>query len=92
MYDRRSVTNIKSERKIKVEQAEAKTRWAAVVNEVKQPRVRGLLLHHTPICVFQRYERCMQHLRDQDEQGMGDNTCIGTWFNYQYCLTDLYAR
>merc|ERR1712013_317260 len=36
MYNGGSVTNIKSERKIKVERAEAETSWAAMVNGVNQ--------------------------------------------------------
>ena len=55
MYDRRSVTNIKSERKIKVEQAEAKTSWVAVVNEVNQTQgPRPVVAPYSSL-----HERCM---------------------------------
>ena len=51
MYNRRSVTNIKSERKIKVEQAEAKTSWAAVVNKVNQTQgPRPVVAPYSSLC------------------------------------------
>merc|ERR1719432_194859 len=48
MYNGGSVTSIKSERKIKVERAEAETSWAAMVNGVNHPgseACRCTLLH-----------------------------------------------
>ena len=55
MYSGGSVPNIKSERKIKVEQAEAETSWAAVVNEVKQTQgPRPFVAPYSSL-----HERCM---------------------------------
>jgi len=51
MYNGGSVTNIKSERKIKVERAEAETSWAAMVNGVNQTQgPRPVVAPYSQVC------------------------------------------
>ena len=53
MYNGGSVTNIKSERKIKVERAEAETSWAQMVNGVNHQGPRPVVAPYSQVCVSQ---------------------------------------